>query len=154
MPVQPGDLVSLLIGPRDGNHACDLTAVDLTLAGGGHEWNLARRRLARHPRRQSPRRRARQSRRLALLHRARQGGPGESVIPAGSLLARWQTAATADEKQRLAHELEALLTSGPPAAKDSPDGLLVPPARLAARPARRAPSGLTGPGVGPASARG
>ncbi len=33
--VQPGDLVSLLIGPRDGNHACDLTAVDLTLAGGG-----------------------------------------------------------------------------------------------------------------------
>ena len=40
--VQPGDLVSLLIGPRDGNHACDLTAVDLTLAGGGREWNLAR----------------------------------------------------------------------------------------------------------------
>ena len=40
--VQPGDLVSLLIGPRDGNHACDLTAVDLTLSGGGREWNLAR----------------------------------------------------------------------------------------------------------------
>ena len=29
--VQTGDLVSLLIGPRDGNHACDLTAIDLTL---------------------------------------------------------------------------------------------------------------------------
>ena len=42
LAVQPGDLVSLLIGPRDGNHACDLTAVDLTLAGGGREWNLAR----------------------------------------------------------------------------------------------------------------
>ena len=40
--VQPGDLVSLLIGPRDGNHACDLTAVDLTLSGGGREWDLAR----------------------------------------------------------------------------------------------------------------
>ena len=40
--VQPGDLVSILIGPRDGNHACDLTAVDLTLTGGGREWNLAR----------------------------------------------------------------------------------------------------------------
>ena len=28
LAVQPGDLVSLLIGPRDGNHACDLTDVD------------------------------------------------------------------------------------------------------------------------------
>ena len=31
LAVQTGDLVSLLIGPRDGNHSCDLTAVDLTL---------------------------------------------------------------------------------------------------------------------------
>jgi len=29
--VQQGDVVSLLIGPRDGNHSCDLTAIDLTL---------------------------------------------------------------------------------------------------------------------------
>ena len=28
--VQPGDLISVLVGPRDGNHSCDLTAVDLT----------------------------------------------------------------------------------------------------------------------------
>ena len=27
--MRPGDVVSLLIGPRDGNHACDLTAVCL-----------------------------------------------------------------------------------------------------------------------------
>ena len=43
--VQPGDLVSLLIGPRDANHSCDLTAVDLTLTSageGGREWDLAR----------------------------------------------------------------------------------------------------------------
>ena len=46
------------------------------------------------------------------------------MIPAGSLLARWQSAATADEKQRLAQDLETLLKSGPPAKKDSPDGLL------------------------------
>ena len=52
------------------------------------------------------------------------GASGERVIPAGSLLARWQSAANADERQRLAHDLEALLKSGPPAAKDSPDGLL------------------------------
>ena len=31
LAVLPGDLVSLLIGPRDGNHGCDLTDLELTL---------------------------------------------------------------------------------------------------------------------------
>jgi hypothetical protein len=124
LAVQPGDLVSLVIGPRDGNHACDLTAVDLTLAGAGREWNLAREVssdvLAGNP------------------HADAHGNPDvwhfytepdkqdadESVIPAGSLLARWQSAASADERQRLARSLEALLRSGSAVAKDSPDGLL------------------------------
>ena len=129
--VQPGDLVSLLIGPRDGNHACDLTAVDLTLAGGGRAWDLARDVspdiLAGNP------------------HADSHGNPGvwhfysepdkggtESLIPAGSLLARWQKAGSADERQRLARALQDLLTSGPPAAKDEPGCAAVPPARLAA----------------------
>ncbi|MGE3314254.1 MAG: DUF1587 domain-containing protein, partial [Planctomycetaceae bacterium] len=45
LAVQPGDLVSLLIGPRDGNHACDLTDVEFTLTSAGEkskEWNLTR----------------------------------------------------------------------------------------------------------------
>ena len=124
LAVQPGDLVSLLIGPRDGNHACDLTAVDLTLAGGGREWNLAREVspdvLAGNPH-------ADGHGNAGVWHfyaEPDKGGSSESVIPAGSLLARWQRAASADEKQRLAQDLEALLKSGPPAAKDSPDGLL------------------------------
>src|SRR5262249_13388264 len=41
LAVEPGDFVSLLIGPRDGNHACDLTAVDLWITGGGQRWDLA-----------------------------------------------------------------------------------------------------------------
>src|SRR5437870_11507024 len=39
------DLVSLLIGPRDANHSCDLTAVELILESAGEagrEWNLAK----------------------------------------------------------------------------------------------------------------
>src|SRR5262249_35104519 len=39
--VRPGDVVSLAIGPRDGNHSCDLTAVELNLTDGVHTWNLA-----------------------------------------------------------------------------------------------------------------
>src|SRR5437867_6245161 len=31
LAVQTGDLISLLIGPRDGNHSCDLTEVNLIL---------------------------------------------------------------------------------------------------------------------------
>ena len=124
LPIQPGDLVSLSIGPRAGNHACDLTAVDLTLTGAGQAWNLSREVspdvLAGNP------------------HADAHGHPGvwhfysepdkdgsaESSIPAGSLLARWQSAASAAEKQELAQSVEALLTSGLPAAKESPDGLL------------------------------
>ena len=40
--VRPGDVVALVINPRDGNHACDLTALELTLADGPRDWNLAR----------------------------------------------------------------------------------------------------------------
>ena len=39
--VQPGDLISVLVGPREGNHSCDLTAVDLRLTTTGQTWSLA-----------------------------------------------------------------------------------------------------------------
>ena len=44
LAVQPGDLVSLLISAREGDHSCDLTAIDLTLASSGagaRTWDLA-----------------------------------------------------------------------------------------------------------------
>ena len=124
LTVQPGDLVSLAIGPRAGNHSCDLTAVNLTLAGPGQVWNLAREVspdvLAGNPH-------ADAQGHPGVWHfysEPDKGGSAESVIPAGSLLARWQSAASLEEKQRLAQSLQDLLKSGPPAAKDSPDGML------------------------------
>lgn len=42
LPVQPGDVVCVSVGPREGNHSCDLTAVDLNLHDGSREWDLAR----------------------------------------------------------------------------------------------------------------
>ncbi len=122
--VQRGDLVSLVIGPRDGNHACDLTAVDLTLFGAGREWNLSREVspdvLAGNPHADSHG----NAGVWYFYTEPDKAGAGERVIPAGSLLARWQSAATAAERQRLAQEMEGLLKSGPGSAKDSPDGLL------------------------------
>ena len=125
--LQAGDLVSLLIGPRDGNHACDLTAIDLTIstAGeGGKKWGLAEDisgdALTANP------------------HADRFGNEGAwhfytepeqpaattPVIPADSLLAKWQAAKSAEERKKLAGELQKLLTSATPEAKESPDGVL------------------------------
>lgn len=40
--VEPGQVVALVIGPREGNHVCDLTAVNVTLSDGAKTWDLAR----------------------------------------------------------------------------------------------------------------
>ena len=39
--VEAGQVVALVIGPREGNHACDLTAINLTLNDGQTTWDLA-----------------------------------------------------------------------------------------------------------------
>ncbi len=122
--VQPGDLISILIGPRDGNHSCDLTAVDLTLTGGGREWNLAREVspdiLAGNPHADALGNRGVWN----FYSEPEKGGASDAVIPAGSLLARWQSAGSAAERKRLGQAIQNLLTSGPPAARESPDRAL------------------------------
>ncbi len=40
--VEPGQVIAVVIGPRDGNHSCDLTAVNLTLSDGQKTWDLAK----------------------------------------------------------------------------------------------------------------
>ena len=128
LAVDAGDLVSLAIGPRDGNHACDLTAIDLRLADVGDPakvWDLAADVsgdiLAGNP------------------HADRRGHPGVwhfyaepdqgagelgPVVPAGSVLARWQASKDADERRRLAEEARRLLAPGEAGVKDGPDATL------------------------------
>ena len=126
LAVQPGDLLSLIIGPRDGNHSCDMTAVDLNLkATDGKQWNLARdvspNILAGNPHADglgNP----------GVWHFYSEpdaGGGADSIVPAGSLLAKWRAATEAPEKLRLAGEVQKLLQSGVAGlAKDAPDALL------------------------------
>lgn len=125
LSVQPGDLLSVVVSPRDGNHSCDLTAVDLVIKSPGEEWNLAKdispNILAGNPHADS---RGRE----AVWHfysEPDSGKGGESGLPTGSLLAKWQTAPDAATKSQLAAEVQKLLLSGGAGvAKDSPDGLL------------------------------
>jgi hypothetical protein len=125
LAVDRGDLVSLVVGPRDGNHSCDMTRVDLTLTSlsdNKREWNLAGD-VSSNLHAGNP-------------HADRQGndgvwhfyteplsGRGGAEIPAESLLARWQAAKDPAEKQRLADEVQRLLVGGA-AGKESPDAAL------------------------------
>jgi len=122
--IKQGDVVSLVIGPREQNHACDMTAVDLTINAGDREWNLARDVspdvLAGNPHADS-------FGNQAVWHfytepiSANDAGP---VITPDSVLMKWLTAPDATEKQRLATEVQKLLVSGPPEKKESPDAVL------------------------------
>ena len=122
--VQAGDAVSLVINPRDSNHSCDLTAIDLKLNDGTREWDMAHDLspdiLAGNPHKDS-------HGNADVWHFYSEPASGSTghVIPAGTLLARWQAAATADEKAKLAEEVQKLLVGGVTSlAKDAPDALL------------------------------
>ncbi|MFN3648960.1 MAG: DUF1592 domain-containing protein [Armatimonadota bacterium] len=125
--VRKGDLVSLVIGPRNNDHSCDLTDLELILKPAGdpnRTWSLtadvAKDVLAGNP------------------HADRFGNPGvwhfysepvsgadpEAAVPPGSLLARWQSAATPEERRTLAQALEKLLAGNAPADAKSPDAAL------------------------------
>ena len=126
--VQPGDLLSLVVGPRDGEHSCDMTAIDLTVTARDDvaaEWNLAKDVspdiLAGNPH-------ADRHGNTGVWHFYSEpdaGGGAESIMPAGSLLAQWQVAQDAESRKQLAEKLQALLTNGVgdiPA--DAPDAVL------------------------------
>jgi hypothetical protein len=120
--VQAGDVISLVIDPRDGNHSCDLTSIDLTLDDGERQWNLARdispNILAGNPHADS------HGNKDVWHFYSNPTGSVGAAIPPGSLLARWQVAEP-DEKVKLAQEVQRLLAGGGAAvAKGSPDAAL------------------------------
>lgn len=123
--VNPGDLLSLVVAPRDGNHSCDLTSVDMHIVAGTNSWDLAKELspdiLAGNPHSDSfgnP----------DVWHfysEPDRGGGTDALLPRGSLLAQWQSTANPEEKERLARELQEVLVSGAAGLpKDSPDAQL------------------------------
>jgi hypothetical protein len=119
LALRPGDLVSLLIGPRDGNHACDLTAVDLVLIAGegGRRWDLAAD-ISGHILDSNPQSDRYGNTNVWHFYTEQEGSEKVPLLPAGSLLARWQLASTLAEKQKLAGALQQLLLSGPANAEE------------------------------------
>ena len=123
LSTQPGDLVSIVLDPREGNASCDLTDIELALTGGGQTWSLtqdlAANVLAANPHADSA---GRQD--IWHIYSEPVAGAGSgTVIPTGSLLARWQGTDDPAEKRQLASALQSLLTAAPPPAT-TPDGAL------------------------------
>ncbi len=102
--VSPGDVIALIIGPRDGSHACDLTAVDFKVTVGTRAWDLAPDVspdiLAGNPH--------------GPWHFLSQPDDGEAMpgIPKGSLLAKWRAAADPSVRASLAAQVAGLLADG------------------------------------------
>ena len=147
-----GDVVVLSIGPRDGNHSCDLTAIDVeineesTAEKTKRTWNLAAdvsgNILAGNP----------HADRLGnenvwhFFTEPESADAARPVIPAGSLLAKWRTAPSGDVKKALASEFQRLLTGGPPTAKDDPDAVLYRQLSSLTGPLASSAGGLQPPG--------
>ena len=133
LKVEKGDRVVLAIDAKDGNHTCDMTAIEycLTETGKpGHVWNLAAD-VATNVQDGNP-------------HGDTQGNPGvwgfvrgpsrplgkglAAVIPPLSLLGQWRDAAAdpnrKDDVARLAGRVQALLSGPRPARENSPDRVL------------------------------
>ena len=119
-----GDVVSVVVGARDGDKSCDLTAVDLVLRCNDQEWDLAKDVSADilaanpHPDRHGN---------ANVWHFATEPDVPDDgwTIPAGSLLARWMSATGGEERGNLAAAIKRLLADGGvDVASDSPDAEL------------------------------
>jgi hypothetical protein len=117
--VMTGDVIALVIDPRDGDHSCDHTTVNLTLNDGKTEWDLAKDVspdiLAGNPH-------ADRHGNKAVWHFLSQpaAGAASSVIPSDSLLSKWRKAKDADERARIAAQVQQSLQQDAAAAKASP----------------------------------
>lgn len=115
--IQKGDLVSLLIGPRDANHSCDTTDIELSLENqqpNGPKWNLnadvSANIQAANPHSDSQ---GNQGVWHFYTEPVTPGSEAASAIPPGSLLDAWQAASTPNERNILAAKVRELLTNGP-----------------------------------------
>ncbi|HXX92349.1 MAG TPA: DUF1592 domain-containing protein, partial [Planctomycetota bacterium] len=118
-----GDTVVLAVDPRDQNHVCDLTEINLSIQGEAQAWDLSRdvadSILEGNP--HGPWR--------FVQGPALRGGKASTFkIPPDSVLGRWRAAALDGKRQRelpeLARAVEALLTGERPAKEKSPDQVL------------------------------
>ncbi len=127
LDVRAGDVVALVIGPRDGNHFCDLTQIDLRieqLEEEQHSWALAAdcadSLAAGNPHPDSYGHAEVWNFASGLLA----GQTTSEVIPEGSLIAQWLDAGDALQVAQLARQTAELLSQAPAEGTPTADAAL------------------------------
>lgn len=130
LEVQAGELVSLVIGPKASDYACDTTSIELVIRERGEPrrvWNVTSDVvddvLAGNPHADS-------FKNPAVWHFYTLGpASGSPPVPPGSALAAWlelagKPAATPEELKKLSEELTTIFTTDSAPAKESPNAAL------------------------------
>ncbi|MCO6454136.1 MAG: DUF1592 domain-containing protein [Pirellulaceae bacterium] len=136
LAIRKGDVVSLVIGPRDANYVCDLTEIDLAveqLDGPRQQWKLSTD-CADSIGAGNPHADRLGNPAVWHFHTGRlDGAASPAAVPAESLLAGWLDATDSDQARQLAARVQALV-AGPPDAS-------LPPADRVLREQLTAPAG-------------
>jgi uncharacterized protein YndB with AHSA1/START domain len=129
--VRKGELISIVVGPKEGNHVCDLTHIDMTLTetgGAKREWDAARE-ISGNILEGNPLKDSHGHGGVWHFYHGEVAAVNElpgrlMTVPAGSLLARWQMVG-ADDRAGLAKRIGALATGSETAKPGTPDALLL-----------------------------
>ena len=129
--VHKGELVSFILGPRQGAHGCDLTEINLVITeanGAERVWDLAKdvsgNILESNPRADRFGNEETWHFYKGLMTEVRKQRDRTVTPPVGSLVALWQAEKNVTKRRALADRVQSLATGKPPADKDSPDGVL------------------------------
>jgi hypothetical protein len=130
--VEKGDLLVLAVDPRDADHSCDMTEIWLTITEDGKPnrvWDLARD-ISADVQAGNPHADKHGNADTWTFVRGpakKPGGPA-ALVPANSVLARWRTAIADPDRQaeaeKLARQVETVLTGPRPANAKDPDRVL------------------------------
>ncbi|MDP6794014.1 MAG: DUF1592 domain-containing protein [Verrucomicrobiota bacterium] len=143
LQVHRGDVVRLVVGPRDGNHACDLTHADMTLTetgGAKREWDVSKdisgNILESNPLKDRHGNDAVWHFYSGKVTDVAKASDNAMSVPDGSLLARWRDEPDAIRRAALAGRIQALATGKTKPSPDSPDATLMTHLLKIATPSR------------------
>ncbi|MEC7357145.1 MAG: DUF1592 domain-containing protein [Verrucomicrobiota bacterium] len=130
--VREGELVSIIVGPSKGNHACDLTDINMKvseISGPKRKWNLANE-VSSRIHEGNPIRDDHGNNSVWHFYKGplaeADGGSGNSArVPPGSLLEQWINEEDLEKKSMLSLKIQDLAMDKIKPESGSPDALLI-----------------------------
>ena len=129
--VRKGEVLSLVIGPRNNNHSCDLTTVQLVISetnGAERVWDLAKE-VSPNIQAGNPREDSYGNSKIwhffqGEMAKVDRGGASIVTVPKGSVLEEWLAEKEPEKRKDLARQVQALATGALLEDSNLPDSLL------------------------------